>query len=110
MSKNELSEDREEWLERMKKEGKLADSKKEDHRRMSRGLENATRRKILEYIGEKGKKTLEEIKNKFDFTKSQAKMHLDFLEHGLIIECEEKKDKTLYKITPRGKGQLENRG
>lgn len=79
MSGNNSSEDREEWLERMNKEGKLPEDKKEDHRRMSRALENPTRRDILKYIGTHGGKWLEEIKNEFNLRESQAKMHLDFL-------------------------------
>lgn len=108
MSGNDSSEDREEWLERMKKEGKLPEEKKEDHRRMSRALENPTRREILKYIGMDGQRSLEEIKNEFDLHESQAKMHLDFLEQGLVVDSEEKRDKTLYQSTPRGKGHLEN--
>lgn len=108
MSEEDSTEDREEWLQRMREEGKLPEDKKEDHRRMSRALENPTRRDILKYIGKEGRRSLEEIKTKFDIHKSQAKMHLDFLEQGLVVESEEKDDKTLYQLTPRGEGHLEN--
>ncbi len=108
MSKNNPSENREEWLERMKKEGKLPEDKKEDHRRMSRALENPTRREIMKYIGANEQRTIDEIKKEFDIHESQVKMHLDFLEQGLVIEKKEKEDKTLYQLTPRGEGHLEN--
>lgn len=63
----------------MKKEGKLLEDKKEDHKRMFRALGNPTRREMLKYIGKDNKKSLEEIRTKFDLTRYQAKMHLDFL-------------------------------
>lgn len=108
MSGDNSASGREEWLERMKKEGKLPEDIKEDHRRMSRALENPTRREILKYIGTDGQKSLEEIKNEFGLHESQAKMHLDFLEQGLVVESEREENITLYQLTPRGEGHLEN--
>ncbi len=64
----------------------IRDTAKEDHRVISRALENPLRRKIMRFIGLKSEKNLEEISEKFDLHESEAKTHLNFLEDAQIVK------------------------
>ena len=75
---NELLRRKQEWLERMKKEGKLRDPT-EDHKIGLIALQNRIRREIIKFIGVGEKKCFDEIKERFNLTDAQAKMHLDLL-------------------------------
>lgn len=105
--KNELLRRKQEWLERLKKEGKLRDPT-EDHKIGLIALQNRIRREIIKFIGIGGKKSFDEIKERFNLTDTQAKMHLNLLEQALFIEAVEEDGKKYYVLTPRGEAYLEN--
>ncbi len=105
--KNEILRRKQEWLERLKKEGKLRDPT-EDHKIGLIALQNRMRREIIKFIGIGGRKSLYEIKEKFRLNESQAKLHLDLLEQALFIEKIEGDGKTYFILTPRGEAYLEN--
>ncbi len=106
-SRNELLRRKQEWLERMRKEGKLRDPT-EDHKIGLMALQNKLRREIIKFIGVGGKRSFEEIKEKFRLSDVQAKMHLDLLEQALFVEAVEEGGKRYYVLTPRGEAYLEN--
>ncbi len=105
--KNELLRKKQEWLEKVKKEGKLRDPT-EDHKIGLIALQNRIRREIIKFIGVDKKKSFEEIKERFNLTDAQAKMHLDLLEQALFIESVKENGKKYYVLTPRGEAYLEN--
>ncbi len=107
MSREEMLRKKQEWLERIKREGKLRDPT-EDHKIGLMALQNRIRREIIKFIGVGGKRSLEEIKERFGLTDSQAKMHLDLLVQALFIEPLEENGKKYYVLTPRGEAYLEN--
>ena len=107
MSKEELMRRKQEWLEKMKREGKLRDPT-EDHKIGLMALQNRIRREIIKLIGKEGRKSFEEIKGRFGLSDSQTKMHLDLLEKALFIEAVEKGGEKYYVLTPRGEAYLEN--
>ncbi|MFW9946219.1 MAG: hypothetical protein ACFFDX_05250 [Candidatus Odinarchaeota archaeon] len=77
--------------------------KKLDHGRAYRTLINPIRRNILNFIG-CNIKTMEEIKNEFEFDETQIIYHLNMLKQTFyILDSEEG-----WKLTPRGIGFLEN--
>ena len=96
-----------EWLEKMKKDGKLREPT-EDHRMRLIALQNRIRREILRFIGVGSKKSFEEIKERFNLTDMQAKMHLGLLEQALFVESIEENGKKFYMLTPRGEAHLEH--
>ncbi len=96
-----------EWLEKMKKEGKLREPT-EDHRMRLIALQNRIRREIIKFIGVGSKKSFEEIKERFNLTDTQAKMHLGLLEQALFVESIEENGKKFYMLTPRGEAHLEH--
>ncbi len=107
MEKNELLKRKQEWLEKLKREGKLRDPT-EDHKIGLIALQNKIRREIIKFISVSGKKSFKEIKEKFKLTDAQAKMHLDLLEQALFIESTEENREKFYTLTPRGEAYLEN--
>lgn len=97
-----------EWLEKVKREGKLTRNPTEDHKFGLKVLQNTLRRNILISVG-KGEKSYEEIKEEFKLNDYQAKFHLSMLEDALYIEKEEDDGENAYYLpTPRGEGFLEN--
>lgn len=104
---NELLRRKQEWLERMKKEGKLRDPT-EDHKIGLIALQNRIRREIIKFIGVGEKKSFDEIKERFNLTDAQAKMHLDLLKQALFVEPLDEDGKKYYILTPRGEAYLEN--
>ncbi|WP_230972312.1 winged helix-turn-helix domain-containing protein [Archaeoglobus neptunius] len=107
MDKSELLKRKQEWLEKIKKEGKLRDPT-EDHKIGLIALQNKIRREILKFIGIGSKRTFGEIKEMFRLSDTQAKMHLDLLEQALFVESFDENGKKCYALTPRGKAYLEN--
>ncbi|WP_340820365.1 winged helix-turn-helix domain-containing protein [Methanolobus sp. WCC4] len=103
-SMDDLKKRRDEWYEKMKKEGRLKRNPTEDHRAGLKAMQNPVRRHMLEAMGE-GKMTYDEVKEKFDLNDVQAKLNLDMLEDTLYIE---KEDDTTYVITVRGEAFLAN--
>ena len=104
---NELLRRKQEWLEKLKREGKLRDPT-EDHRIGLVALQNKIRRDILRFIGVNGKKTREKIREWFNLSDAQVKMHLGLLEQALFIEAVKENGKEYYVLTPRGEAYLEN--
>ncbi len=105
--KSELLRRKKEWLEKIKKEGKLRNPT-EDHKIGLIAIQNRIRREIIKFIGIGGKKNFGEIKERFKLSDSQAKMHLDLLEQALFIESIKENGEKYYVLTPRGEAYLEN--
>ncbi len=106
-SKNDFLRKKQEWLERLKREGKLKDPT-EDHKIALRALQNRTRREIIKFIGIGGKKSMDEIAERFKLNESQAKLNLDLLEQALFIENFEEDGNIYFVLTPRGEAYLKN--
>jgi len=102
MGSSELLKRKEEWLERLMKEGKLRDPT-EDHKVGLIALQNRIRRDVIKFISIGGKKSFDEINEKFNLTDAQARMHLDLLEQALFTESVEADGKKYYVLTPRDK-------
>lgn len=102
----DVLEKKKSWLEKLKREGKLRDPT-EDHRIGIFTLQNKVRREIIKFLAD-GKKSFEEIMEKFKLSDFQTKMHLQILEQALFIECFKEEDRKYYALTPRGEAYLEN--
>jgi DNA-binding transcriptional ArsR family regulator len=107
MTPEESAKIKEEWLERMKREGKLTRNPTEDHKFGLKVLQNTVRREILISLGN-GRKSFEEIREKFNLNDNMANFHLSMLEDALYIEKIEEEGKIFYSPTPRGEGYVEN--
>lgn len=107
MTPEEAAKRKEEWLERMKREGKLTRNPTEDHKFGLKVLQNTVRREILISLRSE-KKSFEEIKEKFNLNDNMANFHLNMLEDALYIEKIEEEGKVFYVPTPRGDGYVEN--
>lgn len=104
----EVSEkEKEEWLEKMRLEGKITRSPTEFHKFGLKTLQNKTRRNILISL-RKGKRPLEEIKEEFNLKEAMASFHLKMLEEALYIEKEENEGTVHYSPTLMGKSYVEN--
>ena len=95
---------RQEWYERVKKEGKITRGPKEEHDAKLKTLQNPVRRNIIKTLNEK-KMTFDELKAELNLDSMPLKLHLGMLEDTLYIE---KEDETTYIITPRGEDYLES--
>lgn len=107
MTPEEAAKRKEEWVAKMKKEGRMKEDMTEDHKACLNALQNPVRRNILKALVEQ-KKSLEEIKTHLKLTDSQASYNLNMLESTLCIEKEEREGVTYYVLTPRGEGYMEN--
>ncbi len=87
-----------EWIE---------ETPKEDHRVISRALENPLRRKIMKFIGLESEKTVDEISEKLGLDKSEAKNHLGFLENAEIVR-RVSEDPPSFKLDEIGRKYLQN--
>jgi len=105
MDEEESLKRREEWLEKIKKEGKLKDSAK-DHRIILTALQNPAKRETIKFIGIGNKKSLEELKERFKPDLIQAELNLNILEKALFIEKVEEDGVVFYTITPFGEAYL----
>ncbi len=103
MSNEDKEQKRQEWYERVKKEGKLKRDPKEEHDAKLKTLQNPVRRNIIKSLNEK-KMTFDELKAEFNLDSMPLKLHLGMLEDILFVE---KEDDTTYIITPRGEDYLE---
>lgn len=107
MTPEEAAKRKEEWVAKMKREGKMKEDMTEDHKACLNALQNPVRRNILKaLVGQR--KTFEEIKTEFKITDYQANYNLNMLESTLCIEKEENEGVTYYVLTPRGEGYVEN--
>jgi predicted transcriptional regulator len=107
MDSDEDARRKNEWLEKMKREGKLTRNPTEDHKFGLKVLQNTVRREILISLKDE-KKSYEEIKEKFNLNDHMANFHLNMLEDALYIEKKEEEGKIFYFPTLRGEGYLEN--
>jgi len=107
MTPEEAKKRKEEWVAKMKKEGRMKEDMTEDHKACLNALQNPIRRNILKTLVEQ-KKSLDEIKAELKLTDSQASYNLNTLESTLCIEKEESEGITYYILTPRGEGYMEN--
>ncbi|KXA97236.1 hypothetical protein AKJ39_02925 [candidate division MSBL1 archaeon SCGC-AAA259J03] len=85
----------------------VKETPKEDHRVISRALENPLRRKIMKFIGLESEKKLEEIIENFDLHASEAKTHMSYLEEAEIVEKTDE-DTSTYKLASIGRNYLKN--
>ena len=104
MTNDDMEKRRQEWYEKVKKEGKLNRSPKEEHDAKLKTLQNPVRRNIIKSLNEK-KMTFDELKAELNLENMPLKLHLGMLEDTLYIE---KEDDTTYIITPRGEDYLES--
>ena len=95
MTPEEAAKRKEEWVAKMKKEGRMKEDMTEDHKACLNALQNPVRRNILKALVEQ-KKSLEEIKTELKLTDSQASYNLNTLESTLCIEKEENEGVTYY--------------
>ncbi|WP_319506566.1 winged helix-turn-helix domain-containing protein [uncultured Methanolobus sp.] len=102
MTNDDPEKRRQEWYEKVKKEGKLNKSPIEDHNAKLKTIQNPVRRDIIKHLNER-KMTFDELKAEFDLQDMPMKLHLGMLEENLYIE---KEDETTYVITPRGEDYL----
>jgi len=107
MTPEEAAKRKEEWVAKMKREGKMKEDMTEDHKSCLNALQNPTRRKILKALDGR-RMSFEEIKAEFKLTDSQANYNLSTLESTLCIEKEESEGTAYYFLTPRGEGYVEN--
>ncbi|AKB82503.1 Transcriptional regulator [Methanosarcina barkeri 3] len=107
MTPEEAAKRKQEWVSKMKSEGKMKEDMTEDHKACLNALQNPVRRNILKVLVEH-KKSLEEIKDELKLTDSQASYNLNMLESTLCIEKEESEGTIYYVLTPRGEGYMEN--
>jgi predicted transcriptional regulator len=107
MTPEEAAKRKQEWVSKMKCEGKMKEDMTEDHKACLNALQNPVRRNILKALVEQ-KKSLEEIKAELKLTDSQASYNLNMLESTLCIEKEESEGVKYYVLTPRGEGYMEN--
>lgn len=107
MTPEEAAKRKQEWVSKMKREGKMKEDITEDHKACLNALQNPVRRNILKALVEH-KKSREEIKAELKLTDSQASYNLNMLESTLCIEKEESEGITYYMLTPRGEGYMEN--
>lgn len=99
----DLEKNKEKWLEKMKKEGKIKDPT-EWHRSLWKTMQNKKRREMLAFI-EDGK-SLNEIKEAFNLEDIDVNIHLGMLETALYIEKSNKDGEVYYFLTPFGKEEL----
>lgn len=85
----------------------IKETPREDHRVISRALENPLRRKIMKFIGLNSEKKFNEISEEFNLHKSEAKTHLSFLKEAKIVKVTNENPLT-YKLDEIGKKYLEN--
>ncbi|WMW21375.1 winged helix-turn-helix domain-containing protein [Methanolobus mangrovi] len=104
MANDDSEKRRQEWYDRMKKEGKLNRSPKEEHDAKLKTLQNPVRRNIIKSLNEE-KMTFDELKAEFNLENMSLKLHLGMLEDTLYVE---KEDNDTYVITPRGEDYLES--
>jgi predicted transcriptional regulator len=107
MTHEEAAKGKQEWVSKMRREGKMKEDMTEDHKACLNALQNPIRRNILKVLVEQ-KKSLEQIKAEIKLTDSQASYNLNMLENTLCIEKEESEGVTYYVLTPRGEGYMEN--
>ncbi|TGC08441.1 winged helix-turn-helix domain-containing protein [Methanolobus halotolerans] len=96
-----------EWMSKLEKEGRLKANPTEDHAIGLRTLQNPTRRKILKMLNGCSL-CIEEIGKKLNLSDSQAKFHVDMLENALYIDRIDNSEPTMYQLSPRGEGFLQN--
>jgi predicted transcriptional regulator len=101
MTPEEAAKRKQEWVSKMKREGKMKEDMTEDHKACLNALQNPVRRNILKALVEH-KKSLEKIKDELKLTDSQASYNLNMLESTLCIEKEESEGTIYYVLTPRG--------
>jgi len=99
----DLEKKKEEWLEKMKKDGKIKDQT-EWHRILWKTMQNKKRREIIAFIGDG--KSLNDIKEAFNLDDMDANIHLGMLETALYIDKSKKDGGVYYFLTPFGEGEL----
>jgi len=105
MKKEEIEKEKNEWIERLKKDGKITDVEKLRKSGLF-AIQNPVRRKIIEFMGRSEQVvTIDMISKWLNLDKNQVKFHLGMLETALFVN---KKDEDTYSLTPRGVAYVEN--
>lgn len=105
MKKEEIEKEKNEWIERLKKDGKITDVEKLRKSGLFT-IQNPVRRKIIEFMGKSEPVvTINKISKDLNLDKNQVKFHLSMLETALFVE---KKDEKIYTLTPRGVAYIAN--
>lgn len=107
MTGEDLAKKKHEWMSKLEKEGRLKANPTEDHAIGLRTLQNPTRRKILKMLGGCSL-CIRDIGEKLNLSGSQAKFHVDMLENALYIDRVDGSEPTMYRLSPRGEGFLQN--
>lgn len=107
MTPEEAAKRKNEWVAKMKAEGKMKEDMTEDHKACLNALQNPVRRNIIKALARE-KLSLDDIKTQFKLSDYQATYNINMLESTLCIEKEEAEGTTYYILTPRGEGYVEN--
>ncbi|ODV49072.1 transcriptional regulator [Methanohalophilus euhalobius] len=107
MSDEDMKKRKEEWLTKVRKEGKLNRNPTEDHSTGLKTLQNNIRRSILSLLLE-SPMGLDDLQNEMELTKTEAKFHIGMLENALYVEKEEKNGSIVYFPSPRAEAYMEN--
>jgi DNA-binding transcriptional ArsR family regulator len=107
MSDEDMKKRKEEWLSKVRKEGKLNRNPTEDHSTGLKTLQNSIRRKILSLLLE-SPMSLEDLQNEMELNKMEAKFHIGMLENALYVEKEERNGSIVYFPSPRAEAYMEN--
>jgi DNA-binding transcriptional ArsR family regulator len=107
MAEEDLVRKKHEWMDKLKKEGRLKDNPTEDHATGLRTLQNPTRRKILKMLNG-SPLSIEDIGNRLNLRGPEAKFHVEMLENALYVDKVEGSEPVMYQISPRGEGFLQN--
>ena len=107
MNSDDIARRKNEWFEKLEREGKLTKNPTESHKFGLNVLQNTLRREILVFIGNE-RKSFEEIKDKFNLNNQMANFHLNMLEDAFYVEKMEEERKIFYILTLLGEVYLEN--
>jgi predicted transcriptional regulator len=91
MTPEEAAKRKQEWVSKMRREGKMKEDMTEDHKACLNALQNPLRRNILKSLIRQ-KKSLEEIKAELKLTNSQASYNLNMLESTLVLKKRKAKE------------------
>ena len=104
---DENKKNKEEWIQKMKREGKLNRNPTQDHEAGLKALQNPTRRQILNMLARSPMEE-DDIKEELKIDTMQTRFHLGMLESSLFIEKVTKDNIVVYQLSPRGEGYVEN--
>ncbi|MDK2830897.1 MAG: hypothetical protein PWQ75_649 [Methanolobus sp.] len=107
MSGKDSSTKKQEWLNKLEKEGRLKANPTEDHKIGLQTMQNPMRRKILKILNNSSL-SIGDIGDNLNLNNSMAKFHVEMLENALYVDRVEGSEPLMYQISPRGEAFLEN--